>query len=51
MTSMTITRLALFDLDHTLLPIDSADVRWHFLVRAAERGWQTMEMFDLVQAA
>lgn len=29
------TRLALFDLDHTLLPIDSADGWSHFLVRAA----------------
>jgi HAD superfamily hydrolase (TIGR01490 family) len=28
-------RLALFDLDHTLLPIDSADTWSHFLVRAA----------------
>ncbi len=27
-------RLALFDLDHTLLPIDSADAWSHFLVRA-----------------
>jgi HAD superfamily hydrolase (TIGR01490 family) len=27
-------RLALFDLDHTLLPIDSADAWAHFLVRA-----------------
>ncbi len=32
---MTITRLALFDLDHTLLPIDSADGWSHFLVQAA----------------
>ena len=32
---MTITRLALFDLDHTLLPIDSADGWSHFLVHAA----------------
>ncbi len=28
-------RLALFDLDHTLLPVDSADGWSHFLVRAA----------------
>ncbi|HTT12154.1 MAG TPA: HAD family phosphatase [Burkholderiaceae bacterium] len=28
-------KLALFDLDHTLLPIDSADTWSHFLVRAA----------------
>ena len=28
-------RLALFDLDHTLLPIDSADTWSHFLVREA----------------
>ncbi|HWY72756.1 MAG TPA: HAD family phosphatase [Burkholderiaceae bacterium] len=28
-------RLALFDLDHTLLPIDSADAWSHFLVRAS----------------
>jgi len=32
---MTITRLALFDLDHTLLPIDSADGWSHFVVQAA----------------
>lgn len=32
---MTVTRLALFDLDHTLLPIDSADGWSHFLVQAA----------------
>ena len=32
---MTITRLALFDLDHTLLPIDSADGWSHFLIQAA----------------
>jgi HAD superfamily hydrolase (TIGR01490 family) len=32
---MTISRLALFDLDHTLLPIDSADGWSHFLVQAA----------------
>ena len=32
---MTITRLALFDLDHTLLPIDSADGWSHFVVRAS----------------
>jgi len=32
---MSITRLALFDLDHTLLPIDSGDAWSHFLVRAA----------------
>lgn len=30
-----ITRLALFDLDHTLLPIDSADGWSHFLVKSA----------------
>jgi HAD superfamily hydrolase (TIGR01490 family) len=35
MASMSITRLALFDLDHTLLPIDSADGWSHFLVHAA----------------
>jgi HAD superfamily hydrolase (TIGR01490 family) len=35
MSPMTITRLALFDLDHTLLPIDSADGWSHFLVQAA----------------
>ena len=29
-------RLALFDLDHTLLPIDSADAWSHFLVRAGD---------------
>jgi len=29
-------RLALFDLDHTLLPIDSADAWSHFVVRAGE---------------
>lgn len=32
---MTITRLALFDLDHTLLPIDSADGWSHFVVHAS----------------
>jgi len=32
---MTIARLALFDLDHTLLPIDSADGWSHFLVHVA----------------
>jgi HAD superfamily hydrolase (TIGR01490 family) len=35
MAPMTVTRLALFDLDHTLLPIDSADGWSHFLVQAA----------------
>ena len=35
MALMTITRLALFDLDHTLLPIDSADGWSHFLIQAA----------------
>jgi HAD superfamily hydrolase (TIGR01490 family) len=35
MAPMTFTRLALFDLDHTLLPIDSADGWSHFLVHAA----------------
>jgi HAD superfamily hydrolase (TIGR01490 family) len=35
MSPMSITRLALFDLDHTLLPIDSADGWSHFLVQAA----------------
>ncbi len=30
-------RLALFDLDHTLLPIDSADAWSHFVVRAGDR--------------
>jgi HAD superfamily hydrolase (TIGR01490 family) len=35
MTSSPITRVALFDLDHTLLPIDSADGWSHFLVAAA----------------
>jgi HAD superfamily hydrolase (TIGR01490 family) len=35
MTAMSITRLALFDLDHTLLPIDSGDSWSHFLANAA----------------
>ncbi len=35
MTSTRISRLALFDLDHTLLPIDSADGWSHFLVQSA----------------
>jgi HAD superfamily hydrolase (TIGR01490 family) len=35
MSSDRITRLALFDLDHTLLPIDSADGWSHHLVQAA----------------
>lgn len=34
-SSDRITRLALFDLDHTLLPIDSADGWSHYLVQAA----------------
>jgi HAD superfamily hydrolase (TIGR01490 family) len=35
MTTDRISRLALFDLDHTLLPIDSADGWSHFLVHVA----------------
>lgn len=38
-----ITRLALFDLDHTLLPIDSADGWSHFLVQAAGLGAATSD--------
>jgi HAD superfamily hydrolase (TIGR01490 family) len=41
-------RLTLFDLDHTLLPIDSADTWSHFLVRAAglDLGYHTAKIAE-----
>ena len=48
-------KLALFDLDHTLLPIDSADTWSHYLVRcagldAAEYGARIRHFADTYKA-